>query len=137
MLAEAEAAFRKALDREEENAEAHDGLGVVFRRQGQYEDAVYEHTRAAALLHHRAQTHVNLGLALTMSHQYDWAVRAFSIAIELAPRNPFPHRCLSHLYGRILNDPEKARTHLATAVELRRQLIAATKAGAERPVAAS
>ena len=42
-LKEAEEAFRKALEIDEDSAEAHDGLGVVLREQGLLEDALYEH----------------------------------------------------------------------------------------------
>ena len=40
----AEAAFRRAIERDDDNSEAHDGLGIALRRQGFYEDAIYEHT---------------------------------------------------------------------------------------------
>ncbi len=130
LITEAEGMFRQALERDEENAEAHDGLGVVLRKQKLYEDAVYEHTRAATLQHHRASTHVNLGLALIMSRQYDWAIQAFSIASGMAPEDPFPHRCLSHLYQFAKQDKERAGQHQAVAQELRRKRRAAAKNGA-------
>ena len=79
-------AFRRAIEKDDDNAEAHDGLGVALCRQGFYEDAVYEHTRAATLHHHRPQTHFNLGIALAMSQQFDWAISAFSVAAESSQR---------------------------------------------------
>ena len=118
----AAAAFRRAIGRDEDNADAHDGLGVALRRQGAYEEAVYEHTRAAALHHHRAQTHLNLGIALTLTRQFDWAIRAFLVAVEMAPHSPVPHRCLARIYHTVKNDEESARRHVATALELRRQM---------------
>ena len=135
LITQAEASFRHALERDEENAEAHDGLGVVLRKQGLYEDSVYEHTRAATLLHHRAQTHLNLGLSLVMSKQVDWAIRAFSIASELAPKNPLPHRYLARTYRLLKDDEQRARQHMAIAVELRRNLH--TKAQQAAPVSAA
>ncbi len=122
LVADAEATLRKALERDEENAEAHDALGVALRRQGRYEDAIYEHTRSAALLHHRPQTHVHLGLALIAGEQIDWAIRAFEVAAEVAPKNPYPHRCLARLYRLVKHDEERARQHIAVALELRRNL---------------
>ncbi len=115
-------AFRQALDIDDDSAEAHDGLGVALRESGRLEDAVYEHMRAASLQHHRAQTHVNLGIALALSKQVDWAIRAFTIAAELAPTEPFPHRCLARIYRRAKDDKEKSREHFARAVALRREL---------------
>jgi Flp pilus assembly protein TadD len=117
----AEAAFRKAIERDDDNSEAHDGLGIALRRRGLYEDAIYEHTRAATLNHDRAQTHVNLGISLAMSQQFDWAIRAFSVAAELAPHSPLPHRWLTKLYRRVKNDDEKAREHARIWAQLRKQ----------------
>ncbi len=110
-LGEAEAAFRRALERDDFNAEAHDCLGVVLRRTGRVDDAIYEHMRATSLQHHRAQPHVNLGIALAKSGQVDWAVRAFEVAAELAPDEPFPHRCLARIYFSAKKDRERARFH--------------------------
>ncbi len=122
----AEAAFRRAIERDDDNSEAHDGLGITLRRQGFYEDAVYEHTRAATLFHDRAQTHINLGIALAMSQQFDWAIRAFSVAAELAPQNPLPHRWLVKLYRRVKKDDDKAREHASIWLELRKRFFEKT-----------
>ncbi len=129
MLPEAEAAFRRALERDNHSAQAHDGLGVALRRQGRYEDAVYEHMRAASLQHNRAQTHANLGIALARTGQVDWAIRAFEQAVELAPDEPFPHRCLARLYHGPKRDRERAREHAAEMLRCR-QLLRARQAAA-------
>jgi tetratricopeptide (TPR) repeat protein len=120
LLDEAEAAFRRAIERDDDSVEAHDGLGIVLRRMGRPEDAVYEHMRAAALQHLRPQTHLNLGIALANSRQFDWAIRAFSLAVEMSPTNPLPHRWLAMIYRRVKKDKAKAHEHLQTFVELRR-----------------
>ena len=133
-LAEAEGSFRRALARDELNAEAHDGLGVVLRRTGRLEEAVGEHMRAASLQHHRAQTHLNLGVALAQNGQTDWAIRAFEVAAELAPDEPFPHRCLARMYFSAKQDRERARHHAAEmlrrrhAMRERQQVAAAAEA---------
>ena len=121
-LKEAEEAFRKALEIDEDSAEAHDGLGVVLREQGLLEDALYEHMLSSSLLHERPQTHINLGIALALTNQIDWAIRAFTIAAEMAPNQPFPHRCLAQIYRRTKKDREKARAHTLRAWELRLEL---------------
>jgi predicted AlkP superfamily phosphohydrolase/phosphomutase/Flp pilus assembly protein TadD len=120
--AEAAALFRQALEDEPDLAEAHDGLGVALRHMGQFEDSVYEHMRAVSLQHNRPQTHVNLGISLARTQQYDWAIRAFNVAAELAPAEPYPHRCLARIYRRMAPDREKARHHLLRARELRKHL---------------
>ncbi len=113
---------RRIIEIDPDNADAHDIMGVGLRRLGAYEDAVYEHMRAASLQHDRAQTHVNLGLSLLRTRQFNWAIRAFHVASELAPQEPYPHRCLARIYRRILPDREKAVHHLLRARELRRKL---------------
>ena len=118
--------FRRAIERDDDNSEAHDGLGIALRRRGLYEDAVYEHTRAATLFHDRPQTHMNLGIALAMSEQFDWAIRAFSVAAELAPENPLPHRWLTKLYRRVKKDDDKAREHARAWAQLRKRFFEKT-----------
>jgi Flp pilus assembly protein TadD len=78
--------------------------------------------RAASLQHDRPQTHINLGISLARTRQFNWAIRAFTVASELSPREPYPHRCLAKIYRRLLPDREKARYHLLRARELRRSL---------------
>ena len=121
-LPEAEDAFRRALERDEYNAEAHDQLGVVLRRTGRVEEAIFEHMRATSLQHHRAQSHVNLGIALAKNGQIDWAVRAFEVAADLAPDEPFPHRCLARLYFSAKKDRERARFHAEEMLRRRERL---------------
>lgn len=125
---EAEQTFRQVIESDPDSPEAHDGLGVALREQGQIEDAIYEHMRAISLHHERAQTHVNLGISLAMDRQFDWAIRAFHVATELAPQEPFPHRCLARLYFRVKKDGVKAREHATKMLELRRNLRGRTPA---------
>jgi tetratricopeptide (TPR) repeat protein len=120
---QAETAFKKALEIDPDSAEAHDGLGVAYRAQKRPEEAVHEHMLSIALLHYRPQTHINLGLALAETGQFDWAIRAFEVALEQNPHNPFPHRCLAQIYRRGKHDPQKAVEHIGRA----RALIAARR----------
>ena len=119
---EAAELFRRVIEADPDLAEAHDGLGVALRHLGEIEDSIYEHMRAISLQHERAQTHINLGISLAKSRQINWAIRAFKVAAELAPAEPYPHRCLARIYRRMAPDREKARHHLLRARELRRKL---------------
>ena len=116
---DAERAFEKALDIDPDNAEAHDGLGVAYRWQKRPAEATKKHMESIALLHYRPQTHIHLGLALAETGQTDWAIRAFNVAIEQNPNNPFPHRCLAQLYQRARNDSVKSSEHRKKADTLR------------------
>lgn len=124
----AEAAFRRALEIDGDSADAHDGMGVALRRQGRLDDALFEHMQSAALLHHRPETHVNLGLTLIRLRDVDWAIRAFGVAAELAPEHPLPQRLLAQAYRRFKKDPASARQHHEKAMRLRRAMRASGKA---------
>ena len=100
---------------------------MALRHLGKIEDSIYEHMRAVSLQHDRPQTHINLAISLTRARQIDWAIRAFNVAAELAPAEPYPHRCLARIYRRIRPNRDQARHHLLRARELRRQL------GSKRP----
>ncbi len=119
---DAERTFKKALDIDADSAEAHDGLGVAYRWQKQSAEAVHEHMQSIGLLHYRPQTHIHLGLALAETGQTDWAIRAFNVALEQNPNNPFPHRCLAQLYQRAKKDPVKAKHHHSEANALAERL---------------
>jgi len=118
----AETAYRKALEIDGDNAEAHDGLGDALFHQERLEDALFEYMTSASLLHHRPTTHIHLGVVLTRLRRFDWAIQAFTVATELAPRLPFPHRCLALLYARHKKDYETAKFHMETALRLRAAL---------------
>ncbi len=131
--ADAEEAFRRVLTLDDDSAEAHDGLGVALREQGRLDDAIFEHMSAATLQQERAQTHVNLGISLAIHRKFDWAIRAFEVAGELAPDEPFPHRCLARLYFGVKKNREKARQHAAEMLRRRaalRDRVPAFSAGA-------
>lgn len=125
---EAAETCRRLLEIDPDSAGAHDTLGVALRHLGQFEEAVYEHMCAASLQHDRAQTHINLGLSLIRVRKINWAIRAFEVASELSPQEPYPHRCLARIYRKVLPNYEKARHHLLRARELRRQLGSVTPA---------
>jgi len=120
--ADAERTFKKALSIDGDSAEAHDGLGVAYRWQKRPEEAVHEHMQSVGLLHHRPQTHIHLGLALAEVGHVDWAIRAFNVALEQNPNNPFPHRCLAQLHERAKKDPATAERHRNTAAALAEKL---------------
>jgi Flp pilus assembly protein TadD len=84
--------------------------------------------QSVSLQHDRPQTHINLGISLARTGQVDWAIRAFEVAAELAPEQPYPHRCLARVYRHLLPNREKARHHLLEARRLRRQLGSTTPA---------
>lgn len=120
MLDEAKTAFESALALDPEDAEALDGLGVVYREEGKPADAVLAHMRSIALLHYRPQSHINLGLALAQVGRVRWAVRAFEVALGMDANLPIAHRALSELWSRAFKNQERADFHRRLADELAR-----------------
>lgn len=117
---DAERAFDRALELDSDDAEAHDGRGLIYRHKKDSESAVLSHMWSIALLHQRPSTHVHLGLALADVGRVRWAAEAFHVALGMDPDLPLAHRCLAELYERALGDPDRAATHRARWRELLR-----------------
>lgn len=81
----AEKLFRRALDRDPDFAQAHDGLGVVLLRKGLVEDAVRHHEQAVRLLYNRSEGHVNLAESLIAAGEPAGAIRHLETALDLRP----------------------------------------------------
>lgn len=115
---DAERTFLRAIELDEDNAEAYDGLGLALQALHRFEDAVQAHMRSAALIHDRPTTHLHLGNALAKLGHLDWAIRAFEIAAELAPQLAYPHKRLAVLHRRNKRDFHKALEHYRRASEI-------------------
>ena len=63
-LAEAEEAARYAVELDETNANAHNTLGVIYRKTGRVEAAAASCRRATQLEPTHVSAHINLGVAL-------------------------------------------------------------------------
>ena len=118
-LVEAEVAYEAAMQRDPDDADALDGIGLVYHRTGRYQEAVLAFTRSIALLRHRAQTHIHLGESLVKLTRFRWAVEAFSEAARISPADPTPHERLAELYKRVLKIGDKAGFHSRRAELIR------------------
>ena len=94
---EAEAAFRRAIEIDEEYAQAHHGLGVALYGQARYEEAVTTLLRSIGLLYHQPMAHYHLGVALAASGRIGNAVEALNNALKLAPKLTAAQRALEQL----------------------------------------
>jgi len=81
------AAYRKSLELNPGNAEAHNALGVIYANQGKHEQAVSELMAALALAPSAAHIHNNLGYAYLLRGRNGDAVDALRVATELDPAN--------------------------------------------------
>lgn len=89
---EAEAEYKKAvetykkyLDANPDDSEAHYNLGQTFANLGQYSDAIREYRQATRLKTDDPDIYYDLGLAHTKLAQYDQAAAAFSKSLEIDP----------------------------------------------------
>ena len=117
-LDDAERALSTALEHDPDDAEAHDYLGMICYRRGQAARALHHHMESIGRLHHRPQTHINLGLATAQLGRIRWAIRAFETALEMAPDHPVAHQALAQLYKSTGRFPEKAEHHDTRAREI-------------------
>ena len=108
--ADAERAFRKALDIDGDAALAHYGLGNAALHLGRAEEAVEHTLRAVGLMHFFPRAHLQLGIALVRIGWLARATEAFRTASTLRPAWVAPHRFLTALHLR-LGQAAEAKHH--------------------------
>ncbi len=79
------AAYRKSLELNPGNAEAHNALGVIYANQGKHEQAVSELMAALALAPSAAHIHNNLGYAYLLRGRNGDAVDALRARHRAGP----------------------------------------------------
>jgi Flp pilus assembly protein TadD len=97
-FAEAEAAYRKAVKAEPNNAKLHNMLGAVLKDQKKLKEAEKAYRKAVELEPNGAEWHTDLGQILLVQGKHAKAEEQFRQALRLEPNNPFMHENL----GRVL-----------------------------------
>ncbi len=118
---EAEAAFTRVLELDEENAHAWQGLSTVYCRQHRHQKTVDTALRAVSLLHRLPQAHFNLGVALSRAGKLKRARVAFETALRFQPGMVRAHRYLAALHNQNGGDREKAQLHRSELLRLARR----------------
>jgi tetratricopeptide (TPR) repeat protein len=95
--AEAERAFREALDADEQDADAHNQLGCLLHARREFRDAVEHFRKALAARPDFADAHNNLGKSLNNLRDLRGAQQAFNRAVELAPNFANAQNNLGHV----------------------------------------
>ncbi|HMB38785.1 MAG TPA: tetratricopeptide repeat protein, partial [Wenzhouxiangellaceae bacterium] len=96
--ADAEAAFRRALELEPNNAEAHAGLGAALRAQREFGPAVDELTNAIDMDPAYWRYRSDLGIVHYFAGELDAATEAIQQAIRLNPDHPEPYSTLGGIH---------------------------------------
>ncbi|HEU4769208.1 MAG TPA: tetratricopeptide repeat protein, partial [Pyrinomonadaceae bacterium] len=77
--------YKKHLDANPDDFEAHYNLGQTYANLAQYSDAIREYRQATRLKTDDPDIYYDLGLAHTKLAQYDAAAAAFSKSLEIDP----------------------------------------------------
>ena len=91
---EAENICRQAIEIDPANAQAHNTLGVIYRRTQRPEAAAVACRQATKLQKTSVSAHINLGVALRSMGRLVQAEEAYRRAIELEPRHAVAHSSL-------------------------------------------
>jgi tetratricopeptide (TPR) repeat protein len=116
-LAEAEGPLLEASQLAPNDFETQTTLAKVQVRIGKSPEAIERFRKIAGLYPQRADSHLNLGIALAEAKEFDKALKETSLAASLAPKMPSAHVNR----GRILDDlfrPDEARAEFAIAYRL-------------------
>ena len=124
----AERSFRKALEIDPDNAQAHLGycLSLLPRRRNL--EAGREALAAVGMLYHYPQAHLYLGVALHRVGFTERAVEALKVALSQNPNIAEAHKRLAHIYKYRLNDTENFEYHREKVLEMQKQRKARKKA---------
>ncbi|MBE0641300.1 MAG: tetratricopeptide repeat protein, partial [Bacteroidales bacterium] len=108
---DAESAFTKALDIDENSAAAYLGLGISVLRQGRYEEAVDFLLSSLGLIYHFPIAHYHLGEALYHLEKFKEASEAFEVCLRMAPKLLKARRFLVKIYEGPYPDPSRLNVH--------------------------
>lgn len=111
------AAYRKSLEANPGNAEAHNALGVIYANQGKHEQAIIELKAALALAPTAAHIHNNLGYAYLLQGRNADALAALNVASGLDPNNERARENIKIAQQRLgVEAPNRPTAPVATAV---------------------
>ncbi len=108
---DAESAFLKALEIDEDSAPAYHGLAISQLRSGKYEEAADNALNAIGLIYHFPLAHYHFGEALYMLGMFKEASEAFEVCLTMAPNITKARGWLVKIYDKKLNNKEKTESH--------------------------
>jgi predicted AlkP superfamily phosphohydrolase/phosphomutase/tetratricopeptide (TPR) repeat protein len=131
---DAEHVYRKALEIDPDNAQAHVGVCRVALRRRRFAGAAQSALDALQRLYRYPLAHYLLGQALTGLRDYPRAADAMRVAISLNPNFPEAHMRLAALLENRLGTEAEAAGHraLAKSMRARRKPVRAVVDAAER-----
>lgn len=108
--ADAEAAYKKALEKKNNFSEAIFNLGDAMYKQGRYDDAIKQFELAAKMITdtmQRAQAHHNLGNCHLEKQEWENAVSDYKKALRLNPRDKDTKYNLAYANEKLKQDQQQ------------------------------
>ena len=109
--------LRKALELEPDFPEAHNNLGIAFKKQYHLDAAIASY-KTYQIKHNYPEAHYNLGIALHEKGDLDAAVASFKTALQLKHNYPDAHNNLGNAL-REKGDLDAAIASYKTAAQLK------------------
>jgi tetratricopeptide (TPR) repeat protein len=116
--AEAEAAYRRAIELNPNSAPDHNNLGVALHGENKYPEAAAAFRKAIELDPNAVQPYCQLGIVLRDMGQLEAAETAYRQAVELAPKRASPLNYLGALLCDRLERPAEAEAAFRKAILL-------------------
>ncbi|HHT9117369.1 MAG TPA: tetratricopeptide repeat protein, partial [Candidatus Hypogeohydataceae bacterium YC38] len=110
--------FKKALETQPENPDAHYNIGLYHLKRGDLEEAEKKFLAALTLNPFHAKGHYALGYLHSQKGLSDKAITSLEKALELDPAYEEAHRTLGLIWLNQKKDPKKALVHLQESLRL-------------------
>jgi tetratricopeptide (TPR) repeat protein len=107
-MADAEPSFRRALDADADDADAHFNLGIVLAETGRHTEAIAELETASRLRPRDAAVRYRLGVSNAAVGRHFAAIHALREAIRLDPFLVVAGRALEHSLAAVSATPARA-----------------------------
>jgi len=117
---DAEEAFEKAIEFNEEDSRAHNGLAVTLGKQRKYKQAIVASWDAIHYDKNNSEAYFTLGLAYEsteLDRYLDTALEAFEKVLELEPDNPDAHIHKGIILQKKGKGKEKRRQYIQAAAD--------------------
>lgn len=107
--------FSHALDVTEDNYVVHEFIGVVFARDGRFQDGIYHYQKALAIHPKSAQIFNRIGLCMLHLEKYDEAIDCFLKALAIKPDDSMAHNNLGVVFA-LKGKYEEAVSHFCESL---------------------
>ncbi|MBI1926223.1 tetratricopeptide repeat protein [Candidatus Poribacteria bacterium] len=114
--------WKRAIEINPNNANAHNNLGNAYEAQGQYEQAIAAYQRAIDIDPNDAIAHINLGVVYTKQGQYEQAIAAYKKGIDINPSDAIACYNIAGVYS-LQNEKTLSMEFLQRALALDKSLL--------------